>query len=396
MANTLSYTDAAAILNEVVKQATGQEALATTATQDFVTVAQIGLKSGYNALVDGISQVLSKTIFSARAYNPHFRGLMRDTIAYGNHVRKVTNLWRPAVTDGHYTPTDGTSYGVKFHKPETVQTNFYGAVDWQDSISMLKDQVNTAMQGPAEFGAFVTSRLTEMNNKRRVQDESMARMALCNFIGGKMLGDTGNVIHLLSEYNAKTGLQLTKNTVWQPENFKGFVQFVYSRVAELCSLMTEDSAQYHTNLNINGSNKIIMRHTPYDYQNVYLTAGNRFAFEMMALADTYHDTYLKMAETEAVNFWQNIKSPSSIKVFASYLAADGTIKTQDASKDTPATSDDVLGVIFDDEAIGVTTILDTADTSPYNSEMRFWNIDFHSTYRYWNDFTENGVVLLLD
>ena len=66
-------------------------------------MAQIGLKTGYNALVDGISQVLSRTIFSARAYNPHFRGLMRDTIAYGNHVRKVTNLWRPAVTDGHYT-----------------------------------------------------------------------------------------------------------------------------------------------------------------------------------------------------------------------------------------------------------------------------------------------------
>ena len=65
MANTLSYTDAAAILNEVVKQATGQEVIAATATQDFVTVAQIGLKSGYNALVDGISQVLSRTIFSA-------------------------------------------------------------------------------------------------------------------------------------------------------------------------------------------------------------------------------------------------------------------------------------------------------------------------------------------
>ena len=38
----------------------------------------------------------------------------------------------------------------------------------------------------------------------------------------------------------------------------------------------------------------------------------------------------------------------------------------------------------------------SVDVTPYNAAGKYWNTFFHFTERYWNDFTENGIVLLLD
>ena len=195
MANTLSIDQVCTVLNSVVQQATGAADMVATDTASFVTVAKYGLEKGYDPLMTAISQVLSRTLFAVRPYSAKFKGLMADSIRYGNHVRKINYIDKPTVESRVLQLTEGQSedqYIVR--KPEVVQTNFYGGGTWQDYITRYTEQLDTAFSGPEEFGRFISGLMTELTNKHEQENESMARMALVNFIGGKIAGDARKAI----------------------------------------------------------------------------------------------------------------------------------------------------------------------------------------------------------
>ena len=167
-----------------------------------------------------------------------------------------------------------------------------------------------------------------------------------------------------------------------------FMEWVDSRVNEVCELMREYCIKFHTNL----TDGVIMRHTPKEYQRVYLYAPVFYQTASRVLADTYHDSFLKLPGAEMVNFWQNIDDPANIHVTApNYLGTDGTIKTA-----VDVNQNNVFGVIFDMEALGYSPILTRTKTSPYNASGEYRNMFWKFNERHWIDFTENGVVFLLD
>ncbi|MCR3600422.1 hypothetical protein K0B41_23535, partial [Salmonella enterica subsp. enterica serovar Mbandaka] len=154
----LQIEQISAILNAVVKQATGQiPTIDTTDTKNFVSVAQALLKTGYDPVINAISQVLSRTIFSVRPYTRKFRGLEVDAQRWGNHVRKINYIDQEFENDDRLPLTDGTSVDPWIiKKPKVLQTNFYGQVVFQRHITLFKDQLDTAMSSPAEFGNFIS------------------------------------------------------------------------------------------------------------------------------------------------------------------------------------------------------------------------------------------------
>lgn len=389
--NDLTFNQLSTVLNSIVKQATGQEAQQVTNTAEFVSVAQTALKTGYDPVLQAISQVLSRTIFSIRPYTRKFGGLMVSNQQFGNIVRKLNIADKDWENDSRFELTDGNSVDMyKVNKPTILQTNFYGANIFEKSLTIFKDQLDCAFSSPDEFGRFVSMTMTNASDMVEQAHENLARATLANFIGGKISGDTASVIHLLTEYNTITGLEtpLTAETVYQPANFKPFMQWVYSRVASLSSLMTERTQKFH----INVTGKEISRHTPVNKQKVYLYAPARYQTETMVLADVYHDNFLRMADNETVNFWQSIDKPDEINVQPVYLQADGSLKTDGS----PVNQKGIFGVMFDEEAAGYTVVNQWSAPTPFNVKGGYSNIFWHFTDRYWNDFTENGVVLLLD
>lgn len=388
-ANDLSFNQLSTVLNSIVSQATGKNPLAITNTSEFISVAQTALKTGYDPLLQSISQVLSRTIFSTRPYYRKFGGIQVDNQKWGNITRKLNISDKDWENDVRFELVDGESVDMyKVNKPNILQTNFYGANVYERSYTIFKDQLDCAFSGPDEFARFlsmVTGNCTDMIEQAH---ENLARATVANYIGGKVKGDADSCIHLLTEYNALTGLALTKENVYQPANYKPFIDWVYSRIATLTELMTERSQLFHTNI----TGKTINRHTPLQRQKVYLYAPARFNIESMSLANTYNYNFLKMAYNETVNYWQSIQSPSKINVKPSYLQADGTITTPEAALE----QDDIFGVIFDEEALGYTVMNQWSATTPFNAKGGYSNVFFHFTDRFWNDFTENGLVLLLD
>ena len=389
MANDLTFKQLATVLNSIVSQATGKNTITPTNTSEFVAVGNTALQAGYDPIMNAVSQTLSKTIFSVRPYYEKFSGLRVDAIRWGNHVRKLNAVDKDFVADDRYTLTDGQSvdqYIVR--KPEVLQTNFYGGDTFSDYITVFRDQIDNAFTGPDQFGSFLSMIMGNISDRHAQARENLARACLANFIGGKVSGDTGSIVHLLTEYNTQTGLSLTAQTVYQPANFAPFMQWAYSRVAEVSAMLTERSQKYH----INVTDKEVNRHTPYERQKVFMFASARFQMDSRVLADTYHDNYLRYAANETVNFWQSIDTPDQIQIQPSYLLPSGAIQ---AATD-PVTVDNIFAAIIDEEAAGYTIIHEWMAPTPFNARGGYTNMWWHFDRRYWNDFTENGVIFLLD
>lgn len=381
--------NSAAILNEIVNQATGKKTMAVVDTQDFVSVATTALGLGVDPLMNAISQVLSKTIFSIRPYNRKFKGLFQDNMRFGNHVRKLNIADSDWEKDDRYDMNNGQSVDDQIvNVPKILQTNFYGQNVYQRHITIFKDQLNVALQNEEEFQRFITMIMTNASDLIEQAHEVTARMTLVNFIGGKIEGDTDNVIHLVTKYNDVTGLQLNSDTVKKPENFVPFTKWAFGYIKTVSDWMTERSQKYH----INVTGKEISRHTPRDKQKLYLYAEDMNNIDASVMTSIFHDNYLKMLDNEKVGFWQSIDSPDGITVKASYMDKTGNVKMAEAEKATA----NIFGVLFDEEAVGVSTYGSWSAPSPFNARGGYSNIWYHFNDRYYNDFTENGIVFLLD
>lgn len=389
--NNLDFNQLSTVLTSIVKQATGQNVMAPVDTSSFVSVGNTALLAGYDKLATGISQVLQRTIFSVRPYYRKFAGLEADARRWGAITRKLSivdkdfeNATRFELVEGQDPPS---MFSVR--KPLVLQENFYGANIFDKAVSIYRDQLDQAFTGPDQFGEFLAMVMGNVSDMREQAYENMARATIGNLIGGIMETENDNqVVHLLTEYNAQTGLSLTAETVYQPANFAPFMKWVYSRVAEISAKLTERTAIYHTNV----TGKTVNRHTPYDRQKVYLYAPTRYQIDTRVIADTFHDSYLRFADTETVNFWQSIDTPDTINVKASYLKADGTIGTADSA----ATIEKIFGIIMDEDAAGVQFFNEWSAPTPFDARNGFYNDWYHWTIRYWNSFTENAVVLLMD
>lgn len=385
---SVSNFSSSAILNEIVKQATGINNIKNISSS-FISVANIALEISADSLLGAISQVISRTVFSIRPYSRKFAGLFVDNMKWGNHVRKINIGDKDWETNVSYDLVDGQSIDADIvSKPDILQTNFYGQCVYSKHYTIFRDQLNIALQSEDEFQRFYTMLTQNMMDMIEQCHENTSRATIANLINGKVKGDANNVIHLVTEYNDVTGLTLDSDTVKKPENFVPFYKWAFSRIKTISGLMSERSLQYH--INITGHN--IMRHTPVQNQRLYLYAPEMNNVESSVFSSVFNEQYLKMMDYEGVNFWQSIKTPMVIKTTPSYLLSTGHVTRE---SEEVATSN-IFGILMDEEAAGITTYGERTATTPYNARGEYTNVWFHFNDRYWNDFTENAVVFLLD
>lgn len=389
--NNLTFNQLSTILNGIQSQVTGASAIAPVNTSEFVSVAQTVLKTGTDPVMSAISQILGRTIFSVRPYSAKFKGLLMDNQRWGGITRKINYVDKSFTDDSGFSLTDGQAVDQYIvNKPEVIQTNYYGSNIYQKSITIFRDQLDTAFSGVNEFGEFISGVMQNISDQIEQAHEDTGRMTIANLVGGIVAAQKANqIVHLLTEYNALTGKDLTANTVYAPENYKPFMLWVYSRIAKASAMLTERSQLYHFNL----AGKPIQRHSPVNRQRLYLYADARYQTEAQVLADTYHDNYLSFGETETVNYWQSIQSPAKIQVKPVYFKeADGSIVTATDN----VTQDNIFAVIMDEEAAGMNIFNYELAATPYNARGRYTNMWWSFNERYFNDFTENAMVFLLD
>ena len=400
--NDMVVYQASTVLNSLVKQATGQSAITASTPGEFVSVAQTALKTGYDPILNAMSQMWGRTIFSIRPYSRKFKGMEMSLDRWGNACRKISIAEQPVKDDerfahpvaynDNFDPADGNGESVDMftlNKPDILQTNFYGQSVYENIYTVFRDNLDVAFTGPDEFMRFNSMVAQNRSDKLEQYRETIARGLLVNYIMSILEENkNGRIIRLLTEYNTLTGLTLDNNTVFQPANFTSFMEFVYSRIANISRMMTERSEMFQTVIN----GKHVMRHTPPNKQKVYLLSRFMDRFDAMVKANTFHDNYLKYTDYEGVNFWQSIDDPETINASATYTKTDGTVGT--GTKVT--IQGKVFGVIFDENALGYAQVNAWNSLTPFNPVGGYWNDVDHVNFKTIQDMTEKGVVLLLD
>lgn len=400
--NDMVVHQASTVLNSLVKQATGQAVITASTPGEFVSVAQTALKTGYEPILNAMSQMWGRTIFSIRPYTRKFKGLEMSLDRWGNACRKISIAEQPVKDDERFaypagydstqTPANGNGKSVdmfKLNKPDILQTNFYGQSVYENIYTVFRDNLDVAFTGPDEFMRFNSMVAQNRSDKLEQYRETIARGLLVNYIAS-LLEEAQNdrIVHLLTEYNTLTGQELTAQSVYQPANFQSFMEFVYSRIANISRMMTERSEMFQTVIN----EKHVLRHTPPNRQKVYLYSKALDMFDAMVKANTFHDNYLKYTDYEGVNFWQSIETPDSISATATYTKTDGTVATGAANKEQAG----IFGVIFDEDALGYAQVNAWNSLTPFNPVGGYWNDVDHVNFRTLMDMTEKGVLLLLD
>ena len=385
--NTMSFEDASAILNNIRQQVTGEASIAPVNTAEFVSVGTTLVQTSPEPVLNSIMQMVTKTIFSIRPYTRKFGGIKVDSEMWGSIVRKLAVVDKPFEDNKEFDLVDGQAIDHYIvNKPEILELKYYGAESHAKSFTTFKDQLNSAFTGVSEFNSFLAMVVQNVSDMIEQSFESIARMIIANYVGGKKVANNG-VIHLLTEYNAEVGGSYTAVTIMSPANFGDFMKWVYARIATLTGLMTERSTEFQ----INVSGKPITRHTPYEYQKVYLYAKLLNDMNARVLADTFHYDFIEFADVEAVNYWQSIETPMAIDVTPAYLDTDGSIKTGAEQNIT-----NLVGVIFDREALGYTVMNEWSATTPLNASGGYWNTFYHYLLKWWVSYDEKGIILLLD
>ena len=401
MANDLSFDQLSTVLTAITNQATGVNNIAPVDTASFVSVAQMALKTGYDPLTTAISQVLSRTIFSVRPYTRKFKGLNVSNQRYGNHVRKLLTIDKPFEDDDRLKLVDGESIDqYKVNKPKVLQTNFYGASQYQKSVTIYKDQLDCSFSSPDEFAAFISMYLQNASDMIEQAHEETARATINNLVSGIYAAETTTgtantmaksnggkrAVNLLTLYNQTNGSVLKVADVFKAENFESFVKFAFSTINTLADLMTDRNSLFSSQL----TNYTVIRHTPKDRMKFYLYTDLVNKIDSEVYSTVFNPDFLRLVDFEKVNFWQSALNPSQIQSKPVMLNKDGTLNTVGAVR-----IDNVFGVLFDEEAAGYTTVNEWSQPSPFNARGGYYNQFWHFTDRYWNDFTENAIVFYI-
>lgn len=421
----LSIEQAGRVLNAAFKQATGQEVIYQLATGDYVSIATMAQRVGYEQMTNALSQVLTRTYIRVRAYSAKFRSLIKTEEQYGNMVRKITYIDRD-IPEGDMTRDieDGKAYNpYKVRKPQAIQTAYYGFNHIDDYITIFKNQWDTALSSGSELQRFISGIMQEWYNKLEQYHEQYSRATLINLIGGTQAYNKDTAVtgarltrpemvrHLLTEYNTEHGTTLTRDALLADRNaFTQFAEDLAYKMDTIVRQMGERTTLYHVSplksITAEGVAVTvpIKRHTPRENLQCYMLAPFWDRVKRVVRPGLFANEYLEYIKFDEVAFWQDIKTPEKINANVSYFKpanvyTGGSKTTYSMLNDSGNAAVElpyVLGVMFDDEAAAICYKNMWSAATPMNPAHGFQTNYIHEDVQWRNDNTENCCVLLLD
>lgn len=365
------------IINSVVSQALGTANLTVVDDQGLVALGNTVLSSSTYTenFLNTLAQRIGKTIISERKYQSMFKGLVKDSMEYGNVVQKIKFGLFVAEADESYGLTDGQSVDQWKVKKPVVQQKLYTTDNpWQFHVSIQDAHLTEAFTGAGAMASFIQGITTAFQNSIELAVENLGRNAITNLIA-ELCGGTRE-IKLVTMYNTAKGLTstdaLTAATARYNPDFLRFAVAQMNIIAKKMEAITKGIYNDGT----------VETHTPKANQTMYVTTDFESLLETEMQYAAFHDSYVKLDKFVEVAFWQSIKSPESINV-------------KKASSGTSLSKTDVVGLLFDDEACGVYPMMNRTATTPVNAAGLYYNVYQHGREIYWNDLSSNAVVFTL-
>lgn len=405
--------DSHALMNALVRQATGQQAITVIDSSTFVSAGELVLQTGMENVFNSLNIVLGRLIVANRPYNAKLTLMDEiDTGAYTNRLRKVSYYTSDTNPSGAFNTdlftnlangyTSGDNGGVSTKSQweqnlkNVVEVDFGVSSTWQYCITMYEDAIKLAFRDENEFARFISGYLVEHANDIESQRESWNRMLLCNKIASvydESAKMNGSVVNLTKAFNDKYNTTYTSEEL-RTTHLKEFLEFFISEFKLASEHMTERTVNYHNPLTktVDGVDYHVVRHTPYRDQHVYLFDELFIESESMVMPEIFNPQYLDInTQFERVTYWQSVNDRPAIKFTPAITGNDGR-QTAGETVDLPY----VVGMITDRDGLISHMQLDRVDTTPLEARKHYRNT-WHTFMKGGiSDNTENCIIFIME
>ena len=420
MARRLAPKDCYALMNSLVKEAIGADStIQAVDTSSFVSAGESVLSTGTENVLNSLAMVVGRRMVAVRPYNAPLRLINAiDTGVYSDRILKDSFYSRWAQPSGAFNTdlftnlatgfTAGENIGGSPAAPQSTKSqweqnlpvpmefNFAGRNTWQDCSTIPEIQLQQAFRSEADFSDFVTGYMMERANDLESQKEAYNRMTLLNYMAGiyDMRADMpGSAVDLTAAFNAEFGTSYTAAQLMKTY-LKEFMEFFTARVKIDSDRMTNRSVNYHWSpaKQIDGVDYYLLRHTPKSKQKLFLFAPMFSKVQSYVFPEIFNPQYLQIENYEGVNFWQNENDPMAISVTP---AIPDTSNPASQKAGSAVTLDNVVGVLFDEDALMIDYQLDTALSTGVEARKHYRNVWYTYAKNSICDFTEKGILYYL-
>jgi hypothetical protein len=373
------------LVNASTKQVLGETAILT---EDLSNVVDIGTEIFNANAVDNYVKTLvdriGKVIFVNRPYSGSIPSVLMDSWEYGSVTEKIQMDLPEAEVNETWELQDGATYDQNFFYQPKITVKFFNQMTTFDiPMSITERQVQESFTSAQALGSFIGMIWTMIENSMTVKLDSLILMTINNMIS---LTDSDNGggeaqhVHLLTEYKAlnpdftKTGESAMTDL--------DFLKYCAYRIKLVAGRMTQYSKVF------NAEKK--SRHTPKDLMHIVLLSDFKNAADVYLQSDTFHNELSALPNSESVQYWQGSGDGTDAFTFAN----TSKINIKDA-KGNSYTKSNIIGVIFDRDALGVTK-KNTRIRSHVVDKAEFYNYWYKADVGYFNDLSENFVCFLID
>lgn len=310
-----------------------------------------------------------KTIFSYRAYYNKLDLLVLGDEEYGAVVQKISMKLPELQSDPTYSLVDGQSIDhYVVNKPDVVQKLFYTLTPYMLPMTTQRKALKEAFLSAEAMESFLSLVYGRVQTILEKTLEDLARATISNFMAE--ISDTTQHVKLLTMYNNDTGASLTPATALRTADF---LRYCIGKIKLYSKKMTDLTTMFNQG--------DIERHTPYEFQNIYMSADFITQSETISEYAAFHREFVSLDGYRDMTFWQN-----------STAGNETSINVNRASDGTAVEINNIIGFIHDRDALGIYKRSEDVVSTPVNAFALYYNTVWHERQMWFNDVSENAVM----
>lgn len=369
------------IVNSVFQQMTGREDIQATDTNSLVAMGQtleaIGMMDTW---LNSLATRIGRTITDYRMYRSKFSIMAKDSLEWGAAVQKIHVNMPEAVEDLTWEigKMDGQSVDQWIiSNPKAHQKFYQKNTPYSFYITMTTKMLREAFLSEGAMAAFINAVFGKAQNKIEMVHEDLARLCLANFIGNLPVEQE---MHLVTIYNS-TSPKTTVNTATAMAD-PDFMRWMIGFINTLSDKLETSSVLY----NEGGYDKF----TPKSDQMFFMLAEVISRAETVVQYAAFNPQYVTKSPDIKIPYWQ-----ANENIQTGNLSQISEISVTDRNGQS-VTKQNLIGILFDREAMGTYRDESEVLTTPVNARARYYNTFWHERQMWFNDMDEQGVALYLD
>lgn len=355
------------------------------------TIADIGGENLANNFMANLANTLALIVDTHRSYKGKYTDIYRGTINYGNTIQMIMDgFYETQAAVFAALPSDGESVDqYPINRPTTHVRYYTNTNTYSIPVTVTRDQLRKAWHSPDEMDAFIRNNvvgalLNSNEYHREIGRINAVNSQIAMAIGSASPTNVVNLHKLLGDLDPENPLyskevvtpadlenQFNRNLATNPEA----IRFIVSTIRHYSRAIESPSNLYNT--------EGVTTFTPASGKRLYLLDRFAKAADALIYQNAFNPDYNKLEDYVTVDYWQNVDADMRVSAESIY---------------TPSVHhfSNVIGVLFDEYAVGEYLRSQTLDSTPYNARGKYWNYWLNVETELINNPFANTVVFTWD